>query len=188
MRRVTAIQLNAAHEAFLLDPENPSFWQTCTDYVSYVSFSVPVQFRSDFVQSVMLELFRCLDRFRKGSSFSKWTNAVIKNMRADSFKLAYREKEVITTGIDLPEDHPDPDQPIDERDVRHQLDALHATLKQPQAILFDLLRQGQSLHQAASILEQPYRTVLARWQRIKAKFLCDLASAPGQPQMFTVKA
>ena len=188
MRRVTAIQLNEAHEAFLIDPENQVFWKILTDYVAYCSYSVPSHLRADFVQSVVLEIFKSMGGFRAGSNFAKFVNALIRNTRADSYKAGAREKEVIVMGEDLLEDHDDPDVPVDQREVRHQLDAMHATLKQPQALLFNLLRQGHSLHQAASILEQPYRTVLARWQRLKANFIADLASTTGSMKMFTMKA
>ncbi len=170
MRKVSAIELNQSYAEFLIDHDESKLAEITTSYVSYVSYSVPANLRSDFVQDVMLAIVLCRARARITTSYSKWTNGVISNMRADMFKTFCREKELLVSGEDLVEEYLEPYTPTDQREVRHQLDAMHATLSQSAGITFDLLRQGMSLVEIARIREVPYVSVWQQFRRMKLKF------------------
>ncbi len=128
VRRITAIELNQAYSDFLTDQDEGKFYSLVSSYVEYVSWRVPPTLRPDLVQNIMVEIFRSIARFKQGADFARWVNGVTRNVRMDAFRASFREQEQIVSGVDLPEDHLEPDTPVDPQQVRHQLDAMAAAL------------------------------------------------------------
>ena len=192
MRRVTAIQLNTHFAAFTDDPTGSAdtFWEVLRAYVSWCSFSVPEWLRDDLIQDVTLEVMTHLEGFKEGSNFAKWTNSILHNMRSDRFRThKYENPETPFSQLAIDDgdgghtefEPSTTTEPSDEADIPEQgeaeavkkLDELRSGFKkQADRDLFDLLRTGKSLHDAADILHQPYKTIqrrFCRWKNVDLK-------------------
>ena len=97
MPKITAKDLNRIHAEYAADPagQEETFWSAVHNYVGRCCYSVPAEFKSDLVQDIVLEVMAHISRFRPGTNFQKWLSAVIRNLRADSFRVnLYEVREV----------------------------------------------------------------------------------------------
>ena len=188
MRRVTAEQLDAAYEG----AHDDAFWAVVDDYVRYCCYSVPEYLRDDLIQDVEMAVFTAIGRTAIGR-FSRWLNGIIFNLRGSAYReRKYRNPEILEsqhgewrddgeqvtwTPYDISElstdlgavdsdDHPDEH----DRSVALALDAVRASLVLPKDIqLFDLVKSGRSLRQAALAMQQTYDATRKRWLRLREK-------------------
>lgn len=203
MPRISARNLNRIHSDFVADPvaHKEQFWTSVRNYVERACYIVPARFKEDLVQDIILEVMTDLGRYKPGTNFQKWLSAVIRNLRADSFKANIYEcpetpvSQLGTWGEDgsYAEFEPSALESADSaEDQEHmqseseritcaaaKLDAVRAMLKKPADLrLFDLLRSGLSLAQAAMRMGTKYSAVQRRFARWKIKLAgkCLIAS------------
>jgi RNA polymerase sigma factor (sigma-70 family) len=203
MPKISARDLNRIHANFVADPvvHKEQFWTSVRIYVDRACYIVPARFKEDLVQDIILEVITDLGRYKPGTNFQKWLSAVIRNLRADSFKAnIYECPETPVSQLGTwdeeggyAEFEPSSLEPADgaedekymqsdsERITRAsaKLDAVRANLtKHADLQLFDLLRSGLSLAQAAMRMSTTYSAVQRRFARWKVKLAgkCLIAS------------
>lgn len=203
MPKITGNALNRIHEEFAADPvgQMDRFWSAVRDYVQRCCYRVPEEFKTVLVQDILFEVFTNIDRFKLGTNFQKWLSAIIRNLRADSFRVnLYECREIPFSQLGswqedgtYAEFEPSTlDGSADEEDISamdseperltraaSKLDAIRNALKKPADLeLFDLLRSGLSLRQAAMRLGITYSAVQRRFARWKEKLArkCLMAS------------
>jgi len=203
MPKITAKDLNRIYAQYAADPagQEETFWSAVHNYVERCCYSVPAEFKSDLVQDIVLEVMTHISRFKPGTNFQKWLSAVIRNLRADSFRVnlyevrevpfsqlgawdddgGYAEFEPST--LDCTADEEDEESALSSSEriitAAARLDAVRANLKKPVDLqLFDLLRSGLSLAQAAMRMGTTYSAVQRRFARWKEKLAgkCLMAS------------
>ena len=88
MPKISARNLNRIHADFVADPvvHKEQFWDLCSELASSAPAIVPARFKEDLIQDIILEVMRDLGKYKPGTNFQKWLSAVIRNLRADSFK------------------------------------------------------------------------------------------------------
>jgi len=203
MPKITAKDLNRIHTEYAADPagQEETFWSAVHNYVGRCCYSVPAEFKSDLVQDIVLEVMTHIGRFRPGTNFQKWLSAVIRNLRADSFRVnlyevreipfsqlgawdddgGYAEFEPSTLECTADDEGEESTLSSSERIITAtaRLNAVRANLKKPADLrLFDLLRSGLSLAQAAMRMSTTYSAVQRRFARWKEKLAgkCLIAS------------
>lgn len=190
----TADNLNRIHADFTADPvgNGEQFWSTVCSFIDRCCRYVPERLKEDLVQDISVEVMTHMDRFRTGTNFQKWLSAIIRNLRADCFRIGVyqcREKPFSQLGtwnddgtyaeFELPgENHAsiDADEMTEPSEAKRiavamaRLDAIRAQLKKPADLqLLDLLRSGLSLAQAAMRMGTTYSAVQRRFARWKWK-------------------
>lgn len=190
----SADNLNRLHRDFAADPVGYSetFWSVVRLYIDRCCYLVPERFKQDLVQDIVVEVMTHLHRFKPGTDFQKWLSAIVRNLRADSIRVnLYERRETPFSQLgawdedggyaefELPgEDCPDNDadeiaEPSEAERVAvasARLDAVRAQLKKRADLeLFDLLRSGLSLAQAAMRMGTTYSAVQRRFARWKKK-------------------
>ena len=194
MSKITAHQLNAHYAEFVADPIGSAdpFWTALRAWVIRCSYSVPAALKADLWQDCMVSIMESLSTFKPGCDFTKWANGIIRNERCDNYRRLYANPETSISQMgtweedgshlefdpaQLLEKLDDDDMTLDEEReaaASVKLDSIRNSLKKPADIaLFDILRAGKSMRDAADILGQPYRTVQTRlhsWQKkVEAK-------------------
>jgi len=194
MPKISARDLNRIHADFVADPLgcNEQFWNAVRIYAERACYIVPARFKEDLVQDIVLEVMTDLGRYKPGTNFQKWLSAVIRNLRADSFKAnKYKCPETPVSQLGTwdedgsyaefePSALESADNAEDEEHLQSEseritcaatmLDAVRANLtKQADLRLFDLLRSGLSLAQAAMRMGTTYSAVQRRFARWKQK-------------------
>jgi len=203
MPKISARDLNRIHADFVADPvaHKEQFWTAVRIYVERACYIVPARFKDDLVQDIILEVMTDLGRYKSGTNFQKWLSAVIRNLRADSFKAnVYECPEIPVSQLGTwdeeggyaefelsslePADGAEDEKYLQSDSERiacasAKLDVVRAVLKKPADLrLFDCLRSGLSLAQAAMRMEISYSAAQRRFARWKLKFAgnCLMAS------------
>jgi RNA polymerase sigma factor (sigma-70 family) len=201
--KITGNDLNRIHTEFVADPvgQTDRFWSAVRDYVQRCCYLVPDALKMALIQDILFEVFTHIDKFKLGTNFQKWLSAIVRNLRADSFRVnLYEFREIPFSQLGAWEEdgtyaefEPSTlDGSADEEDIRAidseserltraiaKLDAIRVVLKKPaDRELFDLLRSGLSLRQAAMRLGIKYSAVQRRFARWKEKLVgkCLMAS------------
>ena len=194
MHKITGNDLNSIHAEFVADPVGyrEQFWSAARTYVERCCYRVPIEFKADLVQDIVVEVMTHIDRFIPGTNFQKWLSAIIRNLRADSFRVNlyevretpfsqlgmweedgdYVEFEPSDIDCSASDDDTEPMRSNSQRLIAAEakLDAVRSYLKKPADIkLFDLLRSGLSLSQAAMRMGTTYSAVQRRFARWKQK-------------------
>ncbi|MDR3749138.1 MAG: sigma-70 family RNA polymerase sigma factor [Acidobacteriota bacterium] len=203
MPKIGARDLNRTHADYVADPvtHKERFWTSVRNYVERACYIVPARFKEDLVHDIILEVMTDLGRYKPGTNFQKWLSAVIRNLRADSFKANIYEcpeKPVSQLGTwdedgSYAEFEPSALESADSAEDREllqseseriacasaKLDAVRANLtKHADLQLFDLLRSGLSLAQAAMRMGASYSAVQRRFARWKIKLAGKCLTAP----------
>jgi RNA polymerase sigma factor (sigma-70 family) len=189
LHKLTAADINRLYAAFISDPiaQADPFWSALRDWAFRCSYSIPAALKDDLVQNILVSILESLPTFKPGCDFTKWANGVIRNERFDAYRRLYASQdEPISQMGSWQEDGSfiefdpaewlerldDADMVLDEEReaaASVKLDSIRASLKKPADLaLFDILRAGKSMRDAADILGQPYRTVQTRlrsWQK-----------------------
>jgi DNA-directed RNA polymerase specialized sigma24 family protein len=193
-KKVTSEQLNRLHALFVEDPEgqNDAFWSALRNYVERCLYVVTPRWKDDLVQDITVAIIGQMDRFRPGADFQKYVSGIIRNMRARRFRDIYSNRtlsfsqlgqyneegeftEYDPSELDFDNDVEDDLEFLDPgrhaRMTTVKLDAIRGQLKKPADIrLFDLLRSGLSLEQAAMRMGATYSAVQSRFFRMREKF------------------
>ena len=194
MPKITGSVLNRLHEEYVKNPveQTDRFWAAVHNYVQQCCYRVPDEFKTALVQDILFEVFTHIDRFTLGTNFQKWVSAIIRNLRADSFRVNLYERREIpfsqlgrwqedgtyaefepstvdcSDGAENVEDFESESERFTVAAVK--LDAVRAILKKPADLqLFDLLRSGLSLAQAAMRMGITYSAAQRRFARWKVK-------------------
>jgi len=203
MPKITANDLNRIHSEYVADPAGleETFWSAVHNYVARCCYRVPVEFKCDLIQDISLAVVTHISSFRPGTNFQKWLSAVIRNIRADSYRVnLYEVREVPFSQLGAWDDDggyaefepstlESTDGVDDAKCVQSDseritcavanLDAVRAGLKKPADLrLFDCLRSGLSLAQAAMRIEITYSAAQRRFARWKLKFNGKCLIAP----------
>lgn len=190
----SADALNCIHADFVADPvgNREQFWSAVCSFISRCCRNVPERLKEDLVQDISIEVMTNMDRFKPGTNFQKWLSAIIRNLRADCFRIGVyqcREKpfsqlgawnddgtysEFELSGVNHDSiDKDEMDEPSEAQRIAvatARLDSIRAQLKKPADLqLFDLLRSGLSLAQAAMRMGTTYSAVQRRFARWKTK-------------------
>jgi RNA polymerase sigma factor (sigma-70 family) len=192
MAKLTAADINELHAAYVADPsrEADHFWSAVLDWVIRCDYIVPSSHKDDLVQNTIVALMTNLDRFKPGTDFVKWMNAIIRNKRMDCFSDNFYDRDEVSfcelaqvneegevvefdpsTIIDGKDDPSDMMPKGDREDAATtSLDSLRANFKkQADRDLLDLLRSGCSLQEAADAMGGSYGTIQRRFARWKNK-------------------
>ena len=192
MRRVSASQLDALYSTFDADPakQADAFWSACRAYILWCCYSVPEWLQGDLVQDITIAAITGLEDHKPAVSFSKWLNGIIFNMRAERYRThKYQNPETPFSQLateqedgtfeefqpsslmEAADDESDLALPEErETSATAKLDELRVSFKkQADRDLFDLLRTGRSLEEAAKELGQSYSAVQSRFVRWKNK-------------------
>jgi len=190
-KKVTSEELNRLHALFTADPEgqNDEFWLALRNYVARANYIVSPRWKEDLVQDIMITIMGQMDRFRPGANFQKYVSGIIRNMRGQRFRDIYSNQllsfsqlgqydeegeftEYDPSELDFDNDAEEDLEFLDPgqhaRMTAAKLDAIRGQLKSVADIqLFDLLRSGLSLEQAALRLGSTYSAIQRRFHRMK---------------------
>jgi len=191
LNRVTAASIDELYVKFTADRDGMAgqFWPAVSAYASWCCFSVPEWLREDLVSDIVVAAMTRIDAIKLKVSFAKWLNGMICNMRAERFRtekyqcqetpfsqLAIADEEGKFTDYE-PSDAANPSDATDlitpearAKAATNKLDELRISFKKPEdLVLFDLLRGGATLTDAADQMGQSYAAVQRRFARWKNK-------------------
>jgi RNA polymerase sigma factor (sigma-70 family) len=191
--------LSSRLNAMYADPgrDELAFWKLLRSYVSRVCNAlVDQQSLDDLTQDALIQIFKSMPKFRpdpehNGTSFSRWVVGICKRRALDLVRARYRDRHVPASQFSLRKDHEDGFEPFDvttleakitpERyfetldsellpaRVASALDRLRGWLAAKHWPLFDLLRSGVRVSDAARRLHIKPNTAYARvkaWQKV----------------------
>jgi len=131
----------------------------------------------DLAQETLLNAFRAVDRFQKGSNVKAWLTTIMRNARVDRLRAAgASSRDVSLHQIQL--DPPDRSQPHEQWQSPQEIlnafsdqQIIDALQKLPEEIRWTLLLvdvQGIDHHDAAAALDVPVGTIKSRAHRGRA--------------------
>ncbi|WP_083983318.1 RNA polymerase sigma factor [Actinomadura hibisca] len=123
---------------------------------------VPPDLLDDVVQSVLVELWRCRDRFDQARSFEAWTLTIARRRAVDHLRARPAPALPLTGAAERPAADDTAERVAREQDVRRALAALPATQREAIALAYfgDLTQR-----EIAQRLGTPLGTVKARTAR-----------------------
>jgi len=207
MAKHTAGELNQLYALFAADPNKAGrFWPALRAYVVRCAYSIPSAIKEDVTQNTLVSILTSLPSFRPGADFVRWVNGICRHERANGYRALYNDSTVSISQLGAWQEDGsftafDPAELLDQLDesdilgpegralkATQELNTVRASFKvQVDRDLFDLLRSGKTLTQAALSTGQSYAAIQRRFARWKNKDVAACLMSPCFHERNTVK-